>query len=254
MIYDLQKGSMTKRISAFLFDFIILTVLVTGVALLLSWALGYDGYVSTFNSRFEYYQEEYDVTFNITQEELDKLSKEEQDRFHEATKALNDDKDAVYAYGMMVNLALVIITGSVLVAYLLSEFLVPLKFGNGQTLGKKIFGLAVMREDGVKLNTISLFTRTVLGKFTIETMVPLLVMILILFANLGMVGTVILFGLLITQIVMLIVTRTNSCIHDKLANTVVVDMASQMIFGSDLEMIAYKQKMQAEKAARQKYF
>ena len=40
---------------------------------------------------------------------------------------------------------------------------------------------------------------------------------------------------------------------DKLANTVTVDVASQMIFKTHDDMIAYKQKVAAEKAANQVY-
>ena len=49
------------------------------------------------------------------------------------------------------------------------------------------------------------------------------------------------------QIILMITTQTNSCIHDVLAKTVAVDMASQMIFDSEEQMIAYKNKVHAEK-------
>ncbi len=254
MVYDLQKGSMTKRISAFLFDFIMLITLIAGCALLLSAVLGYDGYMDTFNNGMEHYQQAYDVEFNITQDQLNALSKEEQERFQEATAALNADQAVVHAYNMMISLAIAIVSGSILLAYLVTEFFIPLWLGNGQTLGKKIFSLAVMRNDGVKINAITLFVRAFLGKCTIETMVPVLVAALVLFGDLGVVGTAILVGLAITQVVMVIVSQTNAVIHDKLANTIVVDMASQMIFSSELEMMAYKNRLQEEKAAKQKYF
>jgi len=49
------------------------------------------------------------------------------------------------------------------------------------------------------------------------------------------------------------VTRNNSAIHDLLAGTVVVDMSSQTIFRSTEELIAYKKRVAAERAARQVY-
>ena len=55
------------------------------------------------------------------------------------------------------------------------------------------------------------------------------------------------------QIILLIATDTNSLIHDLLAKTVVIDFASQMIFADEEEMIAYKKRVHAEKAARQTY-
>jgi hypothetical protein len=42
------------------------------------------------------------------------------------------------------------------VACALLEFLVPYLLKNGQTVGKKMFSLGVMRVDGVKISTFSL--------------------------------------------------------------------------------------------------
>ena len=44
MISDLQKANMLKRISAYIFDFILLVTLAVGIAALLSGMLGYDDY------------------------------------------------------------------------------------------------------------------------------------------------------------------------------------------------------------------
>ena len=68
-----------------------------------------------------------------------------------------------------------------------------------------------------------------------------------------MVGVLILGLLLLLQIILLIATRTNSCIHDVLAKTVTVDMASQLIFEIEEELTAYKNKVHAEKVNRQTY-
>ncbi len=253
MITDLQKGSLTKRISAFLFDGILIVILILGIALLLSSVLNYNSYSQTLDACYEKYGQEFGVSVGITQEEYDQLEPAQKEAYEKANEALAKDTEAVYAYNMMINLMLVIGTVSILGAFLLLEFVVPLCFGNGQTLGKKIFSLAVMRIDGVKLNSVTLFVRTLLGKFTIETMIPLLLVLLILFGGIGILGTAILGLILLLQVIIMITSKTHALIHDKLANTVVVDAASQMIFGSELEMIAYKEKLHAEKSARQSY-
>ena len=59
--------------------------------------------------------------------------------------------------------------------------------------------------------------------------------------------------LAVLQAVVLIATHTNSCIHDLLAKTVTVDLQSQMIFDSKEALIAYKEKVHAEKAAKAAY-
>ncbi len=253
MITDLQKGNLTKRISAFLFDGILTLILILGIALLMSSALNYSSYTKTLDACYEKYGAEYGISVDITQEAYDKLDPAQKEAYEKANEALAKDTEAIYAYNMVINLALVMITVSILGAMVLLEFVVPMCFGNGQTLGKKIFGLAVMRADGVKINGVTLFVRTVLGKFTVETMIPLLIVLLILFGGIGILGTAILVLILLLQVIIMITSKTHALIHDKLANTVVVDAASQMIFGSELEMIAYKEKLHAEKSARQSY-
>lgn len=55
-MFDLQKASMLKRASAWLLDVILLSVLATGFALLLSAAFGYDNY----NDNLQRYYTEYE--------------------------------------------------------------------------------------------------------------------------------------------------------------------------------------------------
>lgn len=253
MIYDLQKASMWKRISAFLFDAILLGVAVAGFAFLLSAVLGFDKHNEALDGAYAKYEAEYGVVFDITQEEYMQKSEAELKAWNDAYNALIQDKEAMYSYNMVVNLTLVISTLAILFSYLVLEFVVPVKLGNGQTLGKKIFGVAVMRTDGVKVTAPLLFIRTILGKFTIETMIPVLICVMIFFNMIGIVGMLILGLILLLQIILIISTHTNSCIHDVLAKTVAVDMASQLIFESEEEMIAYKNKVHAEKVARQNY-
>ena len=173
--------------------------------------------------------------------------------YDKAYTALSEDGEALYAYNMVIYLTLIILSVGILLAYLLLEFVIPLFLKNGQTLGKKIFGICLMRNDGVRLPTLSLLVRTLLGKYTVETMVPVLILVMIFFNFLGLAGTLTILGLLILQIVVLAVTKTNSAIHDLLAGTVVVDMASQMIFENEEAMLEYKKKIAAEAAAQTDY-
>ena len=121
------------------------------------------------------------------------------------------------------------------------------------TLGKKIFGVALMRNDGVKIGHVTLFVRTVLGKYAVETMIPIMAVMMLFFGNLNIVVLGIVLILSVAQFVLFLATRKHSLIHDLLADTVAVDMASQMIFNSTDELVAYKAKLQAEKVAHQTY-
>lgn len=253
MVYDLQKAGIWKRIAAWMFDGILLSVLAVGIGALLSFLLGYDGYSQTFDTAYAQYEAEYGVVFEISQETYQEMSEDERLNYDAAYQALVADEDAMYAYNMMLNLTLVITTVGILIAILVLEFIVPLLFGNGQTVGKKIFSLCLIRNDGVKVNNLQLFARTILGKFTIETMIPVYILLMLFWGTMGLTGPLILLALLIAQIVCIAVTRTNSAIHDLLAGTVVVDFSSQMIFRSTEDLISYQKKVAAERAARQTY-
>ena len=51
----------------------------------------------------------------------------------------------------------------------------------------------------------------------------------------------------------MITSKTNATIHDKLSQTVVVDMQSQMIFNTEQEMRAYKARLHEEQVKKQPY-
>ncbi len=254
MICDLQKANILKRVSAYILDLILLTIVITGVAFALSSILDYDSYSETLDRIYKEYEAEYGISFDISAEEYNALTREEQKVYEDVNRLMNENEEAIEAYNMTVNLALIITSLSILVAYLLLEFVVPLALKNGQTVGKKIFGIGLVRQDCVKVSTLALFVRTLLGKCTVETILPAYILILIIFGNLGMTGTVILAGFAILQIALVATSRTNSAIHDMMAATVAVDLNSQMIFESEAELLAYKNKLHAENAAREGYF
>lgn len=251
---ELQKASVWKRISAWIFDAILLGVLAVGLAFLLSSVLGYDNYSDALDAAYASYEEAYGVIFDIGEEEYLAMTDEQRENYDAAYQALIADEEAMHAYNMVINLNMVIITVGILLATLIMEFAVPLLFDNGQTLGKKIFGIGVMRTDGVHLPPMQLFIRTVLGKFTIETMLPVYLLQMLLLGSIDLLGLVLLVALLLAQVICLIVTRTNSALHDLLAGTVTVDFASQRIFSSPEELIAYTKRIHAERAAQQSYF
>lgn len=253
MVYDLQKASIWKRIAAWMFDGILTATLAVGFGLLLSVLLGYDAYNEKMETSFAAYETQYGVVFDISQEEYLAMSDAQRQNYEDAYTALTADEEFLYAYNMSLNLTLVITTVSILLSMIVWEFVVPLIFGNGQTLGKKIFSLGLVREDGVKVNNLQLFTRALLGKFTIETMLPVYILMLLLWGSIGIIGTAVLLGIAVAEVVAVIMTRSNSFIHDMLAGTAVVDISSQMIFRSTEDLMEYRKQVAAERAARQTY-
>ena len=253
MIYDLQRASMLKRISAWLLDFILLCIATTLMAFFLSSVLNYDSYSQQLEGRYAHYEAEYGVSRDLTQADVDQMSAEELANLEAASAAIAQDEEALYAYNMMIQLIILMTSFGILLAYLVLEWIVPLVLGNGQTIGKKIFGIGVMRQDGVRVNGVCMFIRTVLGKYAIETMIPVMMALMLYFGSVGEVGWLVVGVIGVAQVILLATTRERCMIHDKLASTVTVDLASQMIFDTPEARIAYQEKIAAEKAANKVY-
>lgn len=253
MIYDLQKASFLKRAAAWLLDAILVVILAVGIAYLLSSVFGYDKYTDAMSNAYDHYETEYGISFNASQEEYLTWPEEKQEAYDRAYEALVADQDAMYAYNMVVNLSMLVASLSILLSVMGLEFVVPLLFKEGRTVGKRIFGLCVIRTDCVRMTGIQLFVRTLLGKFVVETMIPVYLVMMIFWGIVGLGGTLILLALLLAEIIILIATRKNAAIHDLMAGTVVADYTSQMIFDSSEALLEYQKKIHAEQAARQNY-
>lgn len=253
MVVDLQKAGIWKRMAAWLFDGILLCVLAVGCGMLLGEILNYDTHAQTLDAVYAKYETQYGIEFEMTPEAYQTMTEQERQNYDRAYAALISDETAVLAYNKVINQSLLIVTFGILAGILVLEFAVPLWLGNGQTVGKKIFSLGLIRTDSVRVNSMQLFARAVLGKFTVETMIPVYILIMVFFGNMGIIGTMVLLGMGLIQLILLAVTRTNSPIHDLLAGTVVVDIASQTVFRDTEELIAYTKRIHAERAARQQY-
>ena len=254
MIYDLQKPTLFKRLSAWLFDFIILAILITGFATAVSGIIGFDNHLSNLEGYYTEYAEEYNIDLELSQEDINKLSEEEQQIYADANEKFQKDERMLKTYILIFGLTVVITAISILLAVLVWEFAIPLFLKNGQTLGKKIFGVAVMRTNGVKITPVQLFVRSILGKYTFEIMLPVFSVILVVFGGAGVFGLIMLAVIFIAQVISLLVTRrTRSALHDLLSDTVTVDLASQLIFDTEEELIKYKEEQHAKMVERSPY-
>lgn len=253
MTCDLQRANPWKRISAFLFDVILLAIACVLCGWVLSAVLGFDAHYATLMERYQAVADACGLDMSVMAQTYNTLTDAQRALVEQANAMLAADEIAVYAYGMVIQLSMLIVSFGVLIAYLLLEFVVPLLFQNGQTLGKKIFGVALMRNDGVKIGHVTLFVRTVLGKYAVETMIPAMAVLMLLFGNLNIVVLGMVLIIIVAQVVLFLTTKKHSLIHDLLADTVAVDMASQRIFDTRDDMIAYKAKLHAEKVAHQTY-
>ena len=247
MYLSIQKANFWKRISAWMFDAILALTLAMAGCLAVSTIINYDVVSNDYNARleeyYEVYGEKYSVDLTISQEDYDAMTEQEKADYEakksaaetEMYAALNKDEQMTELYSRVFTSTLTVLNIGVLISYLLLYFVVPLLFKNGQTLGKKIFGLAVIRTNCVKVSNPVLFIRSIVGLYAMETMVPVLLLLMIYFGYLGIVGTIAILLLFALQIGVMIKTKTNSSIHDLLSDTIVVDYVSQRIFESQEE-------------------
>ncbi|MCR5154907.1 MAG: RDD family protein, partial [Lachnospiraceae bacterium] len=156
MYFDIQRASMLKRISALILDFILVMILATGFGSLISGAIGYDASLNKLNAMSAEYEEKYGINLSVTPDDYAGLTEEEKAVYSEANEAMLNDENISSQYSLLINKTLIVMTFGILLAMLVSDLVVPLLFKNGQTVGKKIFSLAVMNQDQTKLTGIGL--------------------------------------------------------------------------------------------------
>ena len=249
MSFEIQKAALWKRAAAFLVDMVCMAILMSGLLSALSSATGYDGKAQQLEDKYNAYAAEYGVSLRITEEEFNAMSKEDQEKFNAAYEALTQDAEALEIYQSVFRLSLICLSLSIFIAVLLVEFIVPLLLKEGRTLGKRIFGLCVVHTNCVRMNVGSMLLRSLLGKYAIEIMAPVLIMMLLYYGAVGVPGAAMLMVLVFAQIIIIVSTKNNQLLHDLLAQSVVADYQSQPIYASLDELNASKAQ-KASKAAK----
>ena len=251
---EIQRASIAKRISAGLLDVIAVSIIATLCAWLISLAADYDGWNKKLEDSYSRYESQYGVTFRITEEEYNNKSSSDKENYDNAYKALVEDSEAMKAYSMVTNLMILTVSLGLFIAVLIWEFIVPLFLKDGRTVGSLIFGIAVMRSNGVRISHISLFIRAILGKYAIETMISVYIIMMIFMNTIGIVGPLVICGILLMQLILIISTKNNQLIHCILSDTVVVDYGSQRIFDSQEDLLEHKKREARDRAERNPYY
>ncbi len=273
-MFELRKVSIVKRASAWLLDVILLAVLATGSIFVISLICNFNHHrevYAQYNSEWTQFRREYvgDVAefYGFIYEETDEegnhytITKDGKPAsLGDVMKALDDSKGedpetaSAYAtyqtltpaakvnaqFKFILSLLFMMISLGILFAYLILEFIVPMFLKNGKTVGKAVFGICIVRPDCVKITSMALFARTLLGKFAIETMFPVFLIYLFFFGGLGILAIILLAAFLLMNLILLLATKNRTPIHDLLAGTVAVDARLQVIYASEEELVAKK--------------
>ena len=248
MTISIQKANFWKRFSAWLVDTVLVILLAIACALPLLDAFQLDANGTQLIAVQEQYkttiEAEYSVDLDITDEEYEKLPESQKQIINNAKTALSEalGKDETFIRLRADRLTIILGAGALALfsAVLLAHFILPLILKNGQTLGKKTFGLALVKTDCIKVSAPILFVRSIIGLLTVETMA---FAFLLMIVPVGIIAAILLQAL---QVFVLIKTDTNAAIHDLLASTAVVDLASQHIFETEEERTQFIAKAQAQ--------
>ena len=143
-------------------------------------------------------------------------------------------------------LLFLMITFGILLSYAVLEFILPIVFKNGQTVGKKVFSIGLVRPNCVKITILSLFTRTFVGKYAIETMFPLLLVFMFFFTGNKILAIILFAALTLFNVIVFFVTKNRTPIHDILSGCVAADMRVQMVYDTEEEMIEQKKAKHKE--------
>ena len=254
MVSDIQKASVSKRLAALMLDVIILILIAAAIASVISLIWGYGDTVKSFEEHYKKYEEKYNIDTNMSAEEYEALSPEQKEAYEEASRELAKDTEIIQLYTDLMTKTILIVFISLFFAFIIAEMAVPMLFGNGHTLAKKLFGIGVMRTDGVRVSSFQIFVRSIFGKFLMETLIPVMVILLEFFGVMSGMGIIVTALILLFQVILIIATKTNSAIHDTLAVTVVVDLQGQMIFDTPEDLMAYKNRLHEEKVQSTPYF
>jgi uncharacterized RDD family membrane protein YckC len=227
---DLQKASYAKRLFAFLADLIAASILTAGVYLLLSAVFNTDRFMEEYGRIIAGYEAEYGVTFDLTEEQYAALGQEEKDHYRAAVDAANADPDANAAAMSYYKSVFAIFAGGIIISAAVLGFAVPLALGDGRTLGKRLFGLGVMRLGFTRVTPAVLIARNVVGKGVMELLLPAMLLFSAVTGVTGVFGLAALGLFLAAEAVSIAVTYERRPLHDVLAGTAVVDWDSQLIF------------------------
>lgn len=228
---EINKAPMWKRFSAFLIDGIIAISIFLGVTLLINKITNVDYYKETYLTyREHFYEENKDLIDNAsTTEDYNKIN-----NLYGIYYLDNPEMKESYLNELRYTL-LSWSVGSV-VAVTLVEFVAPIIMKNGQSVGKKIFKIGVIKKNGVRFNNVNLLIRGILGKLTVETLIPVILIYSFIYTSNVLLSALTIFLIIIGELILLFATKNKTFFHDLIGSSVVIDLSNQKIYESIKEI------------------
>jgi uncharacterized RDD family membrane protein YckC len=230
----IQSASLSKRFSAFLTDIFVFALLFLLTARLFSVLFGYDGGRHSLEDAYQSYADKYGISLDITEEEFEKLSSSQKELYYLADEEIAKDSDLNALYKRIMILGISTLTASILLSCIISELIIPLFLKNGQTLGKKAFGIALTDKSSRKIKNSALFIRAMLGKFLLGYFLFALCIYMTLFGIFTPFPSLILILVFFFNAILCLLTKNKISLADILSGTVVCDLECQIIREGDL--------------------
>ena len=220
---DQRMAHFARRIGAAIVDIFITFLIGIVIGIFLCRLFGFRKYYDVYEQDIHRFEEQYNVVFDVSAEEFDSYSEEDIEKYHIAYDALANEETASSHYTNLVKTVVFGFAMGVFFGFVITDFCIPLLLKNGRTLGKKLFYLCVVSEDGNPVTALKLLNRAVIGKYVVETMLPAYIIIMVAFQVFNAAVCLILgIALLIFQIV-LFFGKKPRLLHDIFAKTLAVD-------------------------------
>lgn len=257
--YEIRQAKMSKRICAFFVDLFIFVIIFSLSMLICNSFMDYKDSKAIYDEKCLEYNlvvekvneegETYAASWTIydfllsdfasagckveKEEDIKEISEECQKEFNDFLTKQNEefgkDKVALDAYESVVNYRVSFFVISSFLPLLLINFVFPLIFKNGQTLGKKLFKLGLVNKDGVRARTTNIITRFLIGIFAFEVL-PLMIYLAV--SNVYTICLLIGLAVTFVNFILFIFTNSHKMIHDVVGGTIVVDLHTTIIFDS----------------------
>lgn len=248
-IYIPKKPPMVKRFAALVIDVIMVIVLASGIAFLVSKIYNYDKYYNAvYEAQISYGvyvpSDEGTITYNgktyiICTEDKSLTSEEANARI----KALTSDPTFKDNYYKM-NLGPIIITSiGLATSLLILEYILPLCLKHGRTLGKFLFNIGYVNEDDIDVTPKNMTIKFLFGKLIVNALIPYTGVLLIIYqTGLVVIGLAFVLGVPIINLIMLLASKDNRLLSDYIGKMKPCDNNCQMYFKTVEELNAAKCK------------
>ncbi len=248
-IYIPKKPPMVKRFAALVIDVIMVIVLASGIAFLVSKIYNYDKYYNAvYEAQISYGvyvpSDEGTISYNgktyIICTEDKSITKEEANA---RIKALTSDQTFKDNYFKM-NLGPIIITSiGLATSLLILEYIVPLCLKHGRTLGKFLFNIGYVNEDDIDVTPKNMTIKFLFGKLIVNTLIPYTGVLLIIYqTGLVVIGLAFVIGVPLINLIMLFASKDNRLLSDYIGKMKPCDNNCQMYFKTVEELNAAKCK------------